>query len=124
MSCTCPGSQAIIPTSAYSLSLTLAAGVGFHDTDSIAIGEDMHMYIKCQFATQGHLISKVIYSPASQLNVVGEAGPGALSGYWNGHVARYKQALRHMWGSRALAPDSRRHLGTLCYGMLTHLRNS
>lgn len=92
------GSGAKIPTSAYSLSLSLAASVGFHDAGPQAIGEDMHMYIKCLFSTGGNLISETIYSPASQLDVVaGERG--GLRGFWNDHVARYKQAIRHMWGS-------------------------
>jgi hypothetical protein len=93
-----PGSGAKIPTSAYSLSMTLASRVGFHDAGPQAIGEDMHMFIKCLFSTGGNLISETIYSPASQLDVVaGERG--GLKGFWNDHVARYKQAIRHMWGS-------------------------
>lgn len=92
------GSGAKIPTSAYSLSLSLASNVGFHDAGPQAIGEDMHMFIKCLFSTGGNLISETIYSPASQLDVVaGERG--GLQGFWNDHVARYKQAIRHMWGS-------------------------
>lgn len=93
-----PGSGAKIPTSAYSLSMSLAASVGFHDAGPQAIGEDMHMYIKCLFSTGGNLISETIYSPASQLDVVA-AERGGLRGLWNDHVARYKQAIRHMWGS-------------------------
>lgn len=92
------GSGAKIPTSAYSLSFSLAANVGFHDAGPQAIGEDMHMFIKCLFSTGGNLISETIYSPASQLDVVaGERG--GMRGYWNDHTARYKQAIRHMWGS-------------------------
>ena len=92
------GSGAKIPTSAYSLSMSLAANVGFHDAGPQAIGEDMHMYIKCLFSTGGNLITETIYSPASQLDVVaGERG--GMKGFWNDHVARYKQAIRHMWGS-------------------------
>ena len=29
--------------------------------------------------------------------VAGERG--GIRGFWNDHVARYKQAIRHMWGS-------------------------
>lgn len=96
------GSKAKIPTSAYSLSMTLAANVGFHDAGPQAIGEDMHMFIKCLFSTGGNLISETIYSPASQLDVVAGVR-GGLMGFWNDHVARYKQAIRHMWGSRKLS---------------------
>ncbi|ORX39820.1 hypothetical protein BD324DRAFT_607033 [Kockovaella imperatae] len=93
-----PESTTKIPTSAYSLSLSLLANVGFHDTGPEAIGEDMHMYIKCLFATGGRLLPETIYSPASQLDVVSSHVVG-WRGYWNAHVARYQQALRHMWGS-------------------------
>lgn len=93
-----PGSGAKIPTSAYSISMALCANVGFHDAGPQAIGEDMHMYIKCLFSTGGNLISETIYSPASQLDVV--AGQrGGIRGFYNDHIARYKQAIRHMWGS-------------------------
>ena len=66
---------------------------------SVQIGEDMHMFIKCLFATRGDLISQTVYSPASQLDVVSAQSKG-VRGYWNDHVARYRQAVRHMWGSR------------------------
>jgi hypothetical protein len=91
------------------------AQVGFHDTgpDSVCtasshtarrltgikIGEDMHMFLKCLFVTRGNLISETIYSPASQLDVVGKMA-GGIRGYGSNLTARYRQALRHMWGSR------------------------
>ena len=56
------------------------------------------MFIKCLFATAGNLLAETIYSPASQLNVVASSTTGWL-GYWESHLARYNQALRHMWGS-------------------------
>lgn len=58
----------------------------------------MHMLLKCYFNTGGSLVTKPIFSPASQSNVSGEHDKG-----WRKSVstiqARYKQALRHMWGS-------------------------
>ncbi|KAJ4130899.1 hypothetical protein NW768_006438 [Fusarium equiseti] len=88
-----PGSSIAPPTSVYSLPLDLVDRVGGWDCGSEAIGEDLHMYIKCFFALNGNLTSRVIYSPISQSNVTG--GGGLLK---DAH-ARYKQALRHMWGA-------------------------
>ncbi|KAH7274321.1 hypothetical protein FSOLCH5_000800 [Fusarium solani] len=88
-----PGSTISPPTSVYSLPLDLVDRVGGWDCGSEAIGEDLHMYIKCFFTLNGNLTSRVIHSPVSQSNVTG--GGSTL-----GDVrARYKQALRHMWGA-------------------------
>ncbi|KAF4996465.1 hypothetical protein FDECE_12438 [Fusarium decemcellulare] len=88
-----PGSSIAPPTSVYSLSLDLVDRVGGWDCGSEAIGEDFHMYIKCFFALNGNLTGRIIHSPVSQCNVTG--GGGVL----NDIRARYKQALRHMWGA-------------------------
>ncbi|KAI9199259.1 uncharacterized protein BJ171DRAFT_602033 [Polychytrium aggregatum] len=80
------------PCSAYSLSMDLARAVGFWDCGPEAIGEDMHMYLKCYFATEGRVRIQPIYSPASQSNV-------QESGYFKTLYARYVQGQRHMWGS-------------------------
>lgn len=93
-----PGSPISIPTSVYSLPLSLAEKVGGWDSDATAIGEDMHMLLKCYFETGGNVVTRVVYIPASQCNVSSEAGRG-----WrrtlDAHLARYRQALRHMWGA-------------------------
>ncbi|KAH7171158.1 glycosyl transferase family group 2-domain-containing protein [Dactylonectria macrodidyma] len=93
-----PGSSIAPPTSVYSLPLDLIDRVGGWDCDGEAIGEDLHMYIKCFFALNGNLTSRVINCPVSQSNVTGGGGSG-----WRGAFAdinaRYKQALRHMWGA-------------------------
>ena len=92
------GSIIAPPTSVYSLPLELVDRVGGWDCDSEAIGEDLHMYIKCFFALNGHLTSRIVNSPVSQSNVTG----GCSGGYRGVYVdmrARYKQALRHMWGA-------------------------
>jgi hypothetical protein len=92
------GSSVAPPTSVYSLPLELVDRVGGWDSNSEAIGEDLHMYLKCFFALNGHLTSRTIMSPVSQSNVKGDGGVG-ISGLFNDLRARYKQALRHMWGA-------------------------
>eukprot|EP00741_Cyanophora_paradoxa_P007215 tig00001094_g6981.t1 len=84
------------PCSAYSVSLDLARFVGFWDSGPEAMGEDLHMYLKCFFATQGKLIVKPIFSPASCCNVTGTS-------YVNTFVQRFTQAKRHLWGSLDIA---------------------
>ena len=57
------------PTSVYSLPLRLVDKVGGWDAGEDAIGEDLHMYIKCFFALQGNLSTRTVLSAASQSNV-------------------------------------------------------
>lgn len=89
-----PFSRKQAPCSAYSLSAALADSVGGWDTDAGAIGEDLHTFLKCFFATQAQLKVLPIYSPASQCNIQGSG-----KGYWSGVGARYTQSKRHMWAS-------------------------
>lgn len=91
------GSTVCIPTSVYSVPMTLVEHVGGWDTGPGAIGEDMHMYLKCFFALSGNLNVKVVYAPVSQCNVSSDSK--GITGYFGGLTARYNQALRHMWGS-------------------------
>lgn len=86
------------PTSVYSLPLELVDRVGGWDCDSEAIGEDLHMFIKCFFAVNGHLTCRTVLSPVSQTNVSG-GGNGGFRGALMDMKARYKQAIRHMWGA-------------------------
>jgi hypothetical protein len=88
-----------IPCSAYSLSMHLAVSVDFWDTDEGSMGEDMHMYLKCFFATRGQLIVKSIFSPASQCNVESGSYRYNIANYVSGLSARYVQAVRHIWGT-------------------------
>ncbi|OQD79816.1 hypothetical protein PENANT_c043G00217 [Penicillium antarcticum] len=101
-----------IPTSVYSLPLSLVEKVGGWDSDPTAIGEDLHMLLKCYFETAGNLISRVVYIPASQCNVSSDAGIG-----WRRTIdtciARYRQALRHMWGALDSGFAARRSVGYL-----------
>ncbi|KAI1810555.1 glycosyl transferase family group 2-domain-containing protein [Poronia punctata] len=92
------GSSIAPPTSVYSLPLQLVDRVGGWDCDSEAIGEDLHMYLKCFFALNGNLSVRTIHSPVSQSNVKGDGGKG-IGRIYNDMNARYKQALRHMWGA-------------------------
>ncbi|KAI1434850.1 glycosyl transferase family group 2-domain-containing protein [Xylaria sp. CBS 124048] len=92
------GSSIAPPTSVYSLPLQLVDRVGGWDYDSEAIGEDLHMYLKCFFALNGNLSVRTIHSPVSQSNVKGDGGEG-VGRIYNDMRARYSQALRHMWGA-------------------------
>ncbi|KAJ5089044.1 hypothetical protein N7532_007728 [Penicillium argentinense] len=107
-----PGNWISIPTSVYSLPLSLAEEVGGWDSDPTAIGEDMHMLLKCYFETAGNVISRVVHSPASQCNVSSDSSRG-----WRRTIdtcfARYQQALRHMWGALDTGFAARRTLGYL-----------
>ncbi|KAI6848743.1 hypothetical protein KC366_g10174 [Hortaea werneckii] len=92
-----PSSTVSIPTSVYSLPLGLVQQVSGWDVDTGAIGEDLHMYLKCFFALSGELRAKVVFAAASQCNVA--SGNAGIRGYVEGLWARYRQAVRHTWGS-------------------------
>ena len=98
-----PFSKKQAPCSAYSLSVTLASSVGLWDANAEAMGEDLHMFLKCFFSTQGHLKIQPIYSPASQCNIDG-------STYFQGISARYIQSKRHMWAALDVGYTIRRSL--------------
>ncbi|KAK1755163.1 glycosyl transferase family group 2-domain-containing protein [Echria macrotheca] len=93
------GSSIAPPTSVYSLPLELVDRVGGWDCDSEAIGEDLHMYLKCFFALNGNLTVRTVLSPVSQTNVTGGGRGQGIAGIITDMRARYKQALRHMWGA-------------------------
>ena len=92
-----PGTSIAPPASVYSVPLALVNRVGGWDTGPEAIGEDLHMYLKCYFATRGELNIRPIYSPASQCNSSSEEL--GFRGVVGSLRARWKQAVRHMWGS-------------------------
>ncbi|KAJ3079805.1 hypothetical protein HK102_003498 [Quaeritorhiza haematococci] len=77
------------PCSTYSLSMLLADRVGYWDPDAAAIGEDMHMSLKCFF--KGNARSQPIYVPINLTNV-------QTPGYVSNLHARYVQARRHFMG--------------------------
>ncbi|CAG8548271.1 255_t:CDS:2 [Funneliformis mosseae] len=79
------------PCSTYSLSMVLAEQVGFWDTDKDAIGEDLHMWLKCFFKTGGISRTIPIYVPINLTNV-------QTTGYISNIHARWVQAKRHYNG--------------------------
>ncbi|THZ33527.1 hypothetical protein D6C90_08295 [Aureobasidium pullulans] len=81
LACLHSTSTVCIPTSIYSLPLSLAETVGGWDAGPESIGEDMRMYL----------------NPASQCNVA--SGEMGWRGYKASLVARYQQAIRHTWGA-------------------------
>lgn len=94
-----PGSPVSIPTSVYSLPIQLANTVGGWDSDPTAIGEDMHMMLKCYFKTGGSVITRTVHVPASQCNVSSDHPIAGWRRTLDTCRNRYKQALRHMWGA-------------------------
>lgn len=107
-----PGSPIMIPTSVYTIPLQLAKRVGGWDSDATAIGEDMHMLLKCYFGTNGDIITRAVYSAASQCNI---SSDGNLSWRRTTDIlaARYLQALRHMWGALDTGFAIRKSFGNL-----------
>ncbi|CAK7567265.1 MAG: hypothetical protein SEPTF4163_005227 [Sporothrix epigloea] len=93
------GSTIAPPTSVYSLPLQLVDRVGGWDCGSEAIGEDLHMFLKCFFALNGNLTVRTILSPISQTNVTAGGYGKGVNGILSDMRARYQQALRHMWGA-------------------------
>ncbi|KAK5765718.1 hypothetical protein LTS12_004224 [Elasticomyces elasticus] len=91
------GSNVCIPTSVYSLPMTLVEHVQGWDCGPGAIGEDLHMFLKCFLALSGNLRMQVVYAAASQCNVSSQYS--GIRGYAGGLLARYQQAVRHMWGA-------------------------
>lgn len=93
------------PTSVYSLPLRFVTSpeIQYWDTGSDAMAEDIHMYLKCFFKTDGALRTHIVPHPASQSNVHAPSYVGMLTERW-------KQALRHAAGVSdsvyALARDS------------------
>lgn len=92
-----PLSMVMPPTSTYSMTLDLIREVGFWDPGSEAIGEDLHMYLKCFFHTRGKLKAQPIWAPANHCNIHTESSD-ELSYHIGFLKARYNQGLRHMWG--------------------------
>ncbi|KAK5188312.1 hypothetical protein LTR92_011610 [Exophiala xenobiotica] len=92
-----PGRHGIaFPTAVYTLPLPLVHLVAGWDTDAGAIGEDMHMMLKCFFATNGRMAIESVPSPASQCNI--SSTKSGIRGWVDSHRGRYVQGLRHMWG--------------------------
>lgn len=80
------------PCSVYSVSMLLAEKVGFWDAGPEAMGEDIHMALKCWTKTRMSLKIHPIYIPASCSNVQADS-------YFKTIMARFEQSKRHLWGS-------------------------
>lgn len=76
--------------STYSMSVRLAAKLGWWDVNVIA--EDQHMFIKGYILQHGNLMLEPVYLPVSACVVTGH-------GFWNTCVNRYHQTIRHAWGA-------------------------
>ncbi|KAG2199980.1 hypothetical protein INT47_000330 [Mucor saturninus] len=92
------------PCSTYSLSMVLAERVGYWDTDADAVGEDMHMMLKCFFKTDGLARCCPIFVPINLTNV-------QTNGYLSNMHARFVQAKRHYNGVADLAYTLRNSFG-------------
>ncbi|KAI7907637.1 glycosyl transferase family group 2-domain-containing protein [Cokeromyces recurvatus] len=104
------GSRGIgFPCSTYSVSWKMADRVGYWDTDADAVGEDMHMTLKCLFKTEGQARMIPIFVPINLTNVQTE-------GYVNNLKARFVQAKRHYNGVADVAYTLRHalNLPTFC----------
>ncbi|KAG2176054.1 hypothetical protein INT44_000533 [Umbelopsis vinacea] len=93
------------PCSTYSLSMVLAERVGYWDTDADSVGEDLHMWLKCFFKTDGAARSAPIFVPINLTNVQAD-------GYLNNMYARYIQATRHYNGVADVAYTLRSSFGS------------
>ncbi|KAI8968957.1 hypothetical protein BDF20DRAFT_892498 [Mycotypha africana] len=100
------------PCSTYSLSMMLAERVGYWDTDADAVGEDMHMMLKCFFKTDGLARCCPIFVPINLTNV-------QTSGYLANMHARFVQAKRHYNGIADLAYTLRNSFGVKEDGVLS-----
>ncbi|KAI9286574.1 hypothetical protein BC943DRAFT_320963 [Umbelopsis sp. AD052] len=100
------------PCSTYSLTMILAEKVGYWDTDADAVGEDLHMWLKCFFKTEGLARSVPIFVPINLTNV-------QTTGYLANLNARYVQAKRHYNGIADLAYTLRH-----AYGVRDHPHSS
>lgn len=79
----------MFPASSYSLSMTLCENVGYWDTGFDAIGEDLHMMLKCFY--KGDARAVPIFVPLNFTNIQAETYATTLK-------ARYTQAKRHYYG--------------------------
>jgi cellulose synthase/poly-beta-1,6-N-acetylglucosamine synthase-like glycosyltransferase len=82
-----------LPMSSYSMSLRLLEASDYWDTDVIA--DEWHTYIKAFAATKGRVLIQPIFLPFLSQATTGK-------NFWHACINRYKQSLRHGWGSKEL----------------------
>lgn len=80
-----------LPMSSWSLSMVLLEGSDFWDGDVIA--DEWHMFIKSWFANQGQVRLERIFLPFAASATTGDSLREVV-------VNRYRQTLRHAWGSK------------------------
>jgi hypothetical protein len=78
----------IFPCSNYSLSMELAKKVGWWDPYDEAVGEDLHMFLKCFWNTNTVARGVPVYVPINMCHV-------EVDGFFANIKARYVQARRH-----------------------------
>lgn len=82
-----------LPMSSYSMSLRLLEASNYWDTDVIA--DEWHTYIKAFASTKGRVLIQPIFLPFLSQATTGK-------NFWQACINRYKQSLRHGWGSKEL----------------------
>jgi len=85
------------PLSNYSFSLQLMDDIGFFDTNHEAITEDMHMFLKAFYKTNGACRLQPIYVPHNMLNL------NTGGGWFHTCYHRFVQAERHARAVNELA---------------------
>ncbi|KXS13977.1 hypothetical protein M427DRAFT_356362 [Gonapodya prolifera JEL478] len=90
------GGGVMFPCSNYSVPATLMEKVGYWDTGFDAIGEDMHMGLKCLFESETRARGVPVWVPINCCNVQAATSLGTV-------YARWTQAVRHYYGHADLA---------------------
>jgi len=96
------------PCSVYTVSMLLAKEVGFWDAGPAAIGEDLHMALKCWTSMKMNIRLIPIYLPASCSNVQADTYVGSIK-------ARFQQSKRHLWGALDFGYSVARILSQQCW---------
>lgn len=79
------------PCSVYSIPLSMAKKVGWWDVGEEAIGEDLHMFLKCFYLSDTEFRSTPIWVPINVANVQDKD-------YFSSLYAKFIQAKRHLAG--------------------------
>lgn len=78
------------PISSYSLSLRQLESVNYWDPATIA--EDTNLFLRCLFASNGHVRLQPVFLPVHANPVFGVS-------LWQSWVISYRQKIRHAWGA-------------------------
>mmetsp|Transcript_15463 Transcript_15463/g.43281 ORF Transcript_15463/g.43281 Transcript_15463/m.43281 type:complete len:541 (-) Transcript_15463:9-1631(-) len=99
------------PVSNYSVSLKLLQDIDFLDTNSYAIAEDAHLFLKAFFKTQGRATIHTVMVPFNMFCVKTDEGT-----WWKDIIARATQAERHFQGVNDMAYALKQTLRQGCLG--------